>query len=1039
MRILLSVWIGLFAATAAVAQIIHPAIEFGAEEIRRSHDFYNRGLIRKSEQTLIRALEEYPETAARDRAIILKAQFELDQGNYNIADGRLAEFITKNPNSPFQVHAIFLRGVGAFEQGKYEIAEIYMNGAAAIAGEELVDREDFSYAQMRHEALYWQGVALAQEGKYQRAEPVFESCHTSLADGPFADDALFSLGIIQEVNRRYDSAVKYYSMVEKSYPYSNSLLASRIRQANNHLVLRNSSAGLLILENCENIAYHIEAKDSLGQLYEEQTYIDNPRQSILYLRGEANNLAGNYPNALNLFESYLNTYINTPLTNYVRLGAGWSLMHMGRLEEALNYYDAIIASDETEDVRTTAMAKLYRTIALKRMGNIEQATRELSSLSVQSAYPFPGLVLLELGQIYYEQGDYDQARRILERADRETIEARISVRVHLLLGASYVELGMWNKAASEYEIAEQISTKSTKLFMPRKDEYLAEARLKRGIALVQSHRSAEAISSLNAYISETVGSPRMDEALFWLAEAYYRSDLLTNAAETYQSLLETYANTPRREEALYGMGWAWFRQEKFDKSSRIFDKLVNEYPKSEFSIEVLTRQADGYFRMKSYSRAAETYRRAAKLAPKTEEGQYAAYQMSYALYKRGAYEDAIGGLVEFLRLYPRSPYSANAVYLMGWIRFQQKKYNEAIDHFQYLVQGYPQSGLAERAYYSIGDAYYNMGNYEEAIAAYKKVVESFPGSQLAPEAMRSIQYCYMALGRDEEAIASIDTFISSNPGSPFAIDFKMKKAEMFYTGRKYSDAIDEYRSFVNNHPQSQRSAEALYWMGKSFINMNEKDKAVGTFRELYQNFPKSEFVPLARLETALMFKNDNKVEKADSLFRKIQNDFPEHPAAAQAGFERAVVKYGLGDTTSAMAIFRNVADSYPGMEYSDQSRYRIAAYFRAKGMNDSARAEFAKLADNYDNPALAAQAQYTIGELWMRQDSCEKAIVAFEVVREKFSGYEDWYSLALLNLGECYEKTGRTEDAKEIYLALEALRPEDEFGKTATQRLKRLK
>jgi predicted TPR repeat methyltransferase len=53
-------------------------------------------------------------------------------------------------------------------------------------------------------------------------------------------------------------------------------------------------------------------------------------------------------------------------------------------------------------------------------------------------------------------------------------------------------------------------------------------------------------------------------------------------------------------------------------------------------------------------------------------------------------------------------------------------------------------------------------------------------------------------------------------------------------------------------------------------------------------------------------------------------------------------------------------------------------------------------------------------------------------------GGEDWYSLGLLQLGECYEQLGRPEAAAEVYRVLLNLRPGDEFGKTAQARLNRL-
>ena len=55
-----------------------------------------------------------------------------------------------------------------------------------------------------------------------------------------------------------------------------------------------------------------------------------------------------------------------------------------------------------------------------------------------------------------------------------------------------------------------------------------------------------------------------------------------------------------------------------------------------------------------------------------------------------------------------------------------------------------------------------------------------------------------------------------------------------------------------------------------------------------------------------------------------------------------------------------------------------------------------------------------------------------------FSGLEDWYTLALLNLGLCYEAQKDVETAKEMYRLVIAQHSEDDFGKTAQQRLERL-
>lgn len=114
-------------------------------------------------------------------------------------------------------------------------------------------------------------------------------------------------------------------------------------------------------------------------------------------------------------------------------------------------------------------------------------------------------------------------------------------------------------------------------------------------------------------------------------------------------------------------------------------------------------------------------------------------------------------------------------------------------------------------------------------------------------------------------------------------------------------------------------------------------------------------------------------------------------------------------------------------------------HYRAVGKYDSARYHFRYIADIDDNPKISSEARYRIGELWMREKNYEQAIEAFLIVKDKFEGFEDWYSQSLLNLGECYEQVQLFDNAREIYRALEAIRPNDDYGRTAKSRLNRIR
>ncbi|MFA7626678.1 MAG: tetratricopeptide repeat protein, partial [Candidatus Kapaibacterium sp.] len=999
---------------------------------------FTKELLHLAEEKLIEEIKKFPSNVSYDKSVMLQAEIDLYGGNFNIADGKLDDFIKKRSNSPYVPMAALRRGYMKYELAEYKEAVVLFEEAEIYAERDYQLRQDESYNDLVHRAMFWRAMSLSQQGIHLDALPLFMSLTQKYPESEYSDDSYYYVGRIHEINRNHDSALYYYRQVTKKYPKGNVHLVSLIREANNNLMLRQPSSALITLERAETIATQISNNDSIAQTFEKQFFVENPFDRIRYLKGEAYNIGGNHIEAKNVFQEFINDFPNSEWINHARLGLGWALLNLGEYDKSLEQYDIIIDDTNEANLHTRSIAQLYRIIALKGKGDKETARRELGGLALQATYPYQGLVLMELGQLHYEAGEFEQAVKTLERAEREAQDGRIAVRVHLLLGATYLELKLWDKAVNQYKKAEGLAQASNEINMPGRKWYLSEAKLKEGIALVQSNRAGEAIGSLQNFIAENKGDSRNEEALFWLAESYYKVELMKNSTDTYNKLLDLYPRTSRREEALYGLGWSHFRVKDFGNSSKIFDKMISEFPKSKYAVEVLTRQADGYYMEKRFQQAANSYKRAASLSSGTEEGQYASYQLAHALYRNGSYEQSITSLLEFVRMYNRSPYAPNALYLIGWIRFQQRKYSESIDNFEFMINAYPQSQLTPRAYYAIGDAYYNLGKYEEAIHSYKIVIESYPGSEMAPESIKSIQFCLVALGREAEAIDIANQYVETNPESPFAPVFQKKIGEMFYQGRKYKDAITEYEKFISKNPNDESVPEVMYWMAKSYVSLNETDEASRVFLNITEKFPDSEYAPLSMLDNGLLQIEVANISAAESILKSLQDKYPDNPNAAQAGFERGVLKYKLGDTLSALNIFLNVTNKYPGTDWGDQSRYRTAMHYRAAGQNDSARFHFAFISAIEDNPNISSECQYRIGELWMRDKNYEQAVLAFTQVMEKYEGFEDWYSLSLLSLGEAYENLEQVDRAKEIYSALEALRPNDDFGNTAKSRIKRI-
>jgi TolA-binding protein len=925
-----------------------------------------------------------------------------------------------------------------FKQSRYDHAAANFNQAKINARENFEDRGGSEYKPLAHRSNYWQAVSSALYGTYEDAKDIFTEVIENSESQEFADDALFALGQTAETFNRYSEAIGFYRQIRTDYPFSNNYLRALVRESNNLLSLRKPAQAIDLLERTNTAFNHISIQDSVGKKYEEQTGLDEIYEDILYLKGEASNIAGNHNEAVTYFVSFLETFSSSKIGNLVKLGVGWAYLNLGNYYRALDYYEEILNGAD-DKWHTKELAKLYKATTIKEMGDFEKALDQFSLLAVDSDYKFLGEVLLELGQMYYETGDYESAKRTLERADREAIDVLSTTKIYLLLGATYMELKLWLRAIEYYNKAEDIAINTDEIYLPQKQWYLNELRFKRGVAYMMSGKSNQGIKDLSAYVAEEKQNDRLEKAYYWLAESYYASDLYKNAEQAYNSLLVNYPRTDYKEEALYGLGWSYFNQGSFSESAKIFDQLVSDYPKSNYGDEVLARQADAYYKTRSFLNAAKYYNLVYTRYPESEEAEYCAYQETQALYRGGRVEQAVNKLQDFAFKYSESRLAANAMFLKGWIRLQQSRNDDAIANFRYLIDAFPNSQHLPITKYSIGTALYNAGRYVESIEAYKDVAQSYPKSDYAKKSISNIQEVSFILGKDSSFVEYIKDFTENTDDSPFVYNITKNKAYNLVSSGRYQEAIDEYEDLIGQFPNKEENAEALYWIARSYVSMDKPVEAQKAFERLFEKYGKSEIASDGMLKYANMYLQMNDQQSADSVFAMLMTIYPKSDAAPDAGYQRGRIAMTEQDTIRSIRLFTDLANNYESSPYGLDARRIVATVYKRQGKLDSSIAQWQLLASQDHSRNYKAEAQYTLGRIYKEMGENDEAIKELLIVKEEYSDSQKWYPQALIDLGEIYENEDEWELALEAYNILLELYPDSEFGKTASTRIKRVK
>ncbi len=1087
------------------AQITPAPFEYGSAMLETATSEFQRDLQQETQRYLFVTLRRYPNAPASDHAALLLAESQFRAGRqnpdeYTHAWRTLDSFALKRPQSPLLPFAYELSAKRSIEQRRFVHARTAFQNAASLAEARAAlsndSTEKTELMRLVGDSYFWRAIAFAEEVRYDSAQYYFARLSTRFPDHAFADDALFLNARFDELSRNYEQALTAYERITKNYPFANTRLAAHLRSAQNHLQFRRATRAISELEQASSILSDLQSSTpARASRYEAQDFVPDANVQLLYLRGEAYLAAKQYDAALKAFTNIINLPSNTAPMNTTpmnsasmnspsmvvlrsRLGKGFALLNTSdststsRIDTALAEYDAVLTADANsgissanpEYMRLASMARLYRTIALKRKGERETARKELSALAVQSDFQYSAQALLELGELYYADGKADEARKTLERAAREAPDLATQARVNLLLGENALEARQYALAIRAFERTEQNIRQTSAFQLGNREELLAESVLKRGIALVGAKEYREAMTVLTRFLNDNPNRDEAPEAAFWLIEAQFHADLLQNAAQHYQAFLAKYSSHERSEEAMYGLGWSQFRLRQFGESAATFTRLLREFPESRFALDVLVRKGDGLYLSKNYRAAADAYRQAAKMPIKadgtaknanddeeikttsrknapdktsSEQREYAAFQLGQSLYRLQEFEAAIAAMKEFAERYAASPLADDALYGAAWMLFQERKYDQAAREFTKLVEAYPLASAAPRAYYALGDSYFNLMNYDAAIKSYRAVADIFPLSEYAADAVSAMQYAYMMQGKDDSASLSADRYINANPGSSLSQEVKFKKAETLFNAGKFMNAASEYEDFIAKNRQNPRSAEALYQLGRSYAAINDTSKALSAFRRVQENYPEGNFAAPSLLEIALLRLSQQKITEADTLFATLERTYPNDDAAVRAAFERANMRESRGDTTEALRQYRTIAEKYAGTDYGDRCRFRVGMYFRQNNQTDSARAQFLILATSR-NDELGAEAQYRRGELFQRDKRYTEAIEAFLKTTTAFAGQEDWHTLALLNAGACYEALRQTDLAKEMYRLVLTRRSEDDFGKTAQQRLEKL-
>jgi len=937
---------------------------------------------------------------------------------------------------------------------------------------------DYSYKdELYSTAKFYEADALWKIGELDAAATGFSYLITNFSNSNFRADAIYNLGMIYFLLKRYDKCRFYFLKFTDEYSSNNNYGVALYWIGESYAIENKYNNAIQILKQAIDVKsnnYIDYAIYKLGNIYEKQAdyknavkyynqlltyYKDSPlaiyaqrrigisyfnlkdyqssilelnnplikdlnekdKAQSLYLLANANYRAKNFTNAEKIYIQIIKNFPSSPIIRESKFALAWSYFQQKKFGKAYNTFTSINNRNDNISEESAFWAA-----EAKRYSGQGKSALEIYKTFV-SNFPnsrFTADALYKISVIYYSNGIYKKAEEYLLK-DKQLI--KLTPKTDVILAQIKLKQNQYREAEEYFRQANSFK------HIGRNTKNISDFGL--AVSLFQQKRYQESLAIL-LRLNNSYPDFEADKIHFYIAENNFALSNYSAAVSNYKKI--NIANNELNRLALYGLGYAYFNLKDFEKAGFYFDDFVKKYPNDKNIVEVKLRLADSYYGDKNFTSSSKVYNDILKSINRAKNADYVLYQYSQALYKAGKSSQAIKEFKNLQRRFPRSKYADKSLYIVGWISFQKNNYEDAIKDYNITLKKYPTTSLAPIIYYSIGDAFFNLGNYESAILSYQKVMVAYPRSKYVFDAVNGIQYCYVAQNKIDKAVSFVKEFVLHNPGLKFIDKLSFKIGELYYGLGDYKKAQEEYTAFTEKYKKSSLLPEAYYWIGKSDEQQKNDEEAIVNFTKVYNSYPKNEIAAAAVIELSNIYNRLKRFEEAEKILASAIDNLRESPRAAEIAFMKGVTFVNADNVSSAYDAFNDVINYYDGTIFAEKAKLELGLIDLSAKRYQNAEHYFREISEKRTDE-IGAKAQYYLGETLLEQNNVTDAISALVRVNTIFPNYDEWVTKSFLKLGDAFVKQKDKKKARQMYRKVLNRHSKGKIANEARMKLRRIR
>ena len=509
--------------------------------------------------------------------------------------------------------------------------------------------------------LFYRGLELYTDGKYDDALKMFTKATTEQKDPIFAARAIFWKGETEYILNDFREALLSYKQ------FAASAQASKTAEYKNYNY---------------NIAYSyfkLKEYDQAGNYFQsqiEKAPSDKVRLSDSYLRlADCRFVTSKYSQAMDAYNKLIES--KSVDADYAYFQKAISYGFLSKNDKKIDELNSFIQLYPKSEYKDDALFELANTYVADNKNDLAIKTYERLNVEFKKG-SFTSRAILRQGLVYYNTDKNDQAVIKFKKVAADfprTPEALEAVATARLI---YVDSGRVDEYASWVRTLDFVAVTDVEL---ENDSYEAAEKQ------FQQNNSKQAIAGFNSYISQFPRGLHALKANYYLAQSYFAEGSESKAIPNYEFVVAQ-ARSEFTEQSLSRLAQIYLKNKQTEKAIPVLLRLDNEADVAQNKTYAQSNLMKSYYELKDYPNAV-VYAEKVLANTRMDDKVKSDAQIIIA---RAAFEtgDEARAKVAYAQVQniARGELAAEALYYDAYFKNKEGNYSASNDVVQKLAKNY---------------------------------------------------------------------------------------------------------------------------------------------------------------------------------------------------------------------------------------------------------------------------------------------------------------------------------------------------------------